>query len=201
MSNRHVVYVVIPNRNFRFDSHQQTHDLLAPSTGLEITLAKFSEKLDQTVAESHSELLSTWSSEFGTLRESLQKLETSVQRFEAAANSEIAMNYELVGVEAFFRSKGVRYSKCYMCNGCPWSICLDVREREEEGKTVQYLGFFISCERLSGENERWSIRAICDLLLFSPSNALVKQSRFSNIFKEASIKTMGMNFIYMKTMK
>lgn len=113
----------------------------------------------------------------------MQKLETTVQRFEAG-NSEITMNYELKGVESFFGSNGRRYSKSYMCSGCPWSIQLGVTERKEEERVVQYLGFYLRCEHICEENERCSIRACYDLILLSPPNAVVKQLRYNYTFKE-----------------
>ena len=120
------------------------------------------------------------------LQESVQKLESSVQRLEAT-NSEITMNYELTGVESFFASNGSRrYSKLYMCGDCPWSILVDVIEREEEGQTVKYLGCFLRCERLCDANEPWAIRSCFDLILLSPSNTVVEQLRYHNTFKKTA---------------
>ena len=148
---------------------------------------KFGQKLEQTAAASQcqSEQLATLSSELVGLRECVQKLETSVQRFEAAS-SEITMNYELIGVDAFFRTKGVRYSRQYTCNGCSWSIYLNAKEREVAGKVAPYLGFYLVCERLGDGNDRWTIRVSFDLLLLWPSNIVAKQTRHNCVFKESS---------------
>lgn len=168
------------------------------STVLEANTDKSSQKLDQIVAVSQFELLTTLSSEIRSVRESVQKLkslqesvqklETTVQRFEAT-RSEITLNHELNGVESFFSSNSGsrRYSKLYMCGDCPWSILLNVIEREEEGRVVKYLGFFLQCERMGDANEQWSMPVCFDLILLSPSNIVVDQIRYNYTFKQISV--------------
>lgn len=151
------------------------------STDLDTDLNKLNRKLAEAVIASQSEQ-STLTSEFQSLRESMQKLEAAVQGMRT--NSEITINYELIGVEAFFASNtSRRFSKLYTCGGTQWSINLTVMEQEEGGQMVKNLGFFLRCERPTDANEQWSIGTCYDLILLSPSNNVVRQMRYNRTFK------------------
>lgn len=167
-----MVYIIkeIPFKNF----HKLM--LLTPSTGLDIDLDQSSQMLERTVAASQSK--------FESLQKNFQRLEKIVQRF-GETNSEVILEYELVGVRSFFSSNASRrYSRTYMCGGCPWSILLHVIDGVENHQVVPFLGFFLMCERTSDANEPWSIRTRYDLILLSSSNnSQLRQMRYGYTFK------------------
>lgn len=127
--------------------------------------------------------------------EKLMSSEKPVKKAMESKRDEIVFDWDLEGAKSFLKeTNGYRKrSPIFYAAGVPWSCYCEIKE-EQGKKGKKFFGFYLRNEYIDEAPGTWSVNVIYELRLLSPSDKLIKSSRYSTEFKRST--AFGVNHFF-----